>query len=643
MQVSSAGHRGYRFGVFTLDLDRGALLERGKEVNLRPKSFDVLCCLVKHHGTLLTREELLSAVWPDVVVTDDSLTQCLMEIRRTLGDHDRSLIRTVPRRGFIFEPAVEPLPAGRTTAARRLSRPRWLLAALAALLLAVVAGWIYSPAPEPHRVPLESPATVTSLSDNAIAVLDFDDMSPNKDRQWFAQGLSEEIRNLLASTRDLKVIGRSSSAAVGMGDSDLRAIGRLLGVRHLLEGSVRQTGDRVRISVQLIDSGNGVMTWSESYDGSMNQLFALQDEVATAVLDALKQQIGGYPSRGRPTQNADAYALFLKARLALNSQDSVTAEADLRRAVELDPEFAEAWELLAHTYWTEPQPGLGVAETRALIRDAARNALMVDPSRDFARALFIESNSDAALTAGVLDAYARAAETQPTNPSILRMLSWNLILAGYLDEGLAAARRHVETDPLSSVAHVRYSAALSASGKDAESLAALQAADRLSDVSMSWYVGEKYLSNGNEEQAIANFSKALNDWGIVDTARLKEVLNHVKQGIPYADGEFDELRLALHALPPDRERFVTTGLNRWLLFTGNLDPYFEIILDSVPQGRLSPQTEHYVWYGVLYRDSGFTAHPLYIAVARLLGLIEIWEQRGAPDFCSKQQAEWVCF
>lgn len=514
---------------------------------------------------------------------------------------------------------------------------------MATLAVAAMAWWNLKPGAPEGYVPEPASAAAAKRPVNGIAVLPFEDLSPMKDQQWFAEGLSEEIRNLLASTPGLKVIGRSSSSAASTGDRDLRAIGLLLGVQHLLEGSVRKSDDQVRISAQLIDTSDGTVTWSDTHDGSISDIFALQDRVAAAVLDALKLHISTYPSRGRPTQNPEAYALLLKARLALNIQDAVAAVAFLQNAVELDPRLAEAWELLAHTYWTQPDPGRDISENRALIREAAGKALLVEPGREFSRALFIEGSTDRYLTADIIDALVSAATRQPNNSAILRTLSWNLIIAGYLEEGLAAAQTMIEVDPLSSIAHVRHAAALDASGRDAEAFAAMQSALKLSPSGLDWYVGEQYLSRGNFEQAIANFAIALDVWGISNTSWVKDFLEKVREGIVLTESDHERLMLATRSLTQDQLRFITTGVNRWPLLTGFLDDYYTVILDSIPDGQMSPDSEFYFWYGILNRERGFTAHPRFLEAATYLGLPEIWEQRGPPDFCSKAEGQWVCF
>jgi TolB-like protein len=136
-------------------------------------------------------------------------------------------------------------------------------------------------------------------------------MSDDPGNEYFSDGLSEDILTLLANIPDLKVIGRTSSFAFKGKNEDLRVIGQSLGVKTVLEGSVRKSGDRVRITAQLIDVSDGTHIWSESYDRTMTDIFSVQDDVAAAIIDALQIHVGTYPTRGRPTENSEAYALFL--------------------------------------------------------------------------------------------------------------------------------------------------------------------------------------------------------------------------------------------------------------------------------------------------------------------------------------------
>ena len=157
--------------------------------------------------------------------------------------------------------------------------------------------------------------------EKSIAVLPFVNMSSDPEQEHFSDGLSEEILNLLAKVPELKVIGRTSSFAFKGKNEDLRVIGQTLGVTTVLEGSVRKSGDRVRVTAQLIDVSDGSHLWSETYDRTMTDIFAIQDDVAAAIIDALQIHVGTKPTRGRPTDNIEAYALFFQARVSLNAKD----------------------------------------------------------------------------------------------------------------------------------------------------------------------------------------------------------------------------------------------------------------------------------------------------------------------------------
>jgi adenylate cyclase len=643
--ISSEGHRGWRFGEFLLDEDRVALLRQGEEISLRSKSFEVLLLLVAHQGILVTREELLTAVWPNVVVSDDSLTQCLIDIRRALGDHERTLIRTVTGRGFIFEPSVERVRRRDSRPVRRAGRgphgSLWLLGAL--LLGGIAVGWLsMSRSVEPKTPAAGTDTAAYNPGDQSIAVLTFEDLSAEADHLWFAEGVSEEIRNLLAKIPELRVIGRSSSSTFANRGEDLRVIGRTLGVRHVLEGSVRNTAGSVRISVQLVNTADGSMIWSDSYSENMSDIFALQDKVAAAVLDELKIHIGTYPTRGRPTKSSEAYVLFLKAMLALNVQDGLEAEALLLEAVQLDPDFAEAWELLAHTYWTEPDRLLSAMETRRRIRDAAGKALAIDPGQDFARAMYYESGGDGHALPEAIEAYILAAENQRNNSAVLRTLSWHLILAGYQNEALQLTERWIDLDPFSPMAYIRYGSALQAVGRGVESFAALEVAHRLGNNYIDWYLGESCLHSGQFQRATGFFETALEKDGAADTGWVKEFVTELTS-TDSAAGYLDEnIPTVVATLPPEMAESMEPNLNRWYLFFDELDRYYEILLDANPGTLWNTEYEYYFWYGAIYHRDGFTAHPRYLEAAQRLGLPEIWETHGAPDYCNKIADSWVC-
>jgi TolB-like protein len=308
---------------------------------------EVLVLLAAHANEVVTRDQLIEAVWHRHVSADQLLNRAISELRRALEDqrHNPTYIETIPKRGYRLLGEVLPIDhpdkeGGLALGEETVARPsyRIALAALTASVVALGLGYlIYAGIGSPKgRITEPGRGAAVTLdgwgtSGTSIAVLPFVNMSDDPGMEYLADGLPEEIRNLLAQIPDLKVIGRTSSDTFKGHNEDLRLIGQKLGVEALVEGSVRASGKNIRISAQLIDVDDASQIWSKTYQRSMVDLFDIQDDVAAAVIDALRLHIGSYPSRGRPTESAEAYGFFLKARIALNAQDTESAEADRAR------------------------------------------------------------------------------------------------------------------------------------------------------------------------------------------------------------------------------------------------------------------------------------------------------------------------
>jgi len=388
-----ATHRAYSFGEFTLDVDRGALLRAGRDVKLRPKSFEVLRYLVERQGLLVSRDELLDSIWGRTIVTEEAVTQCLRDIRKALGDRSQKIIRTVPRRGYIFELAVTEgdslVAEGKAAADGKATprRPRWPFAAAVALLLGVTVGWW---AFQDRGV--EAPAPVADKP-YTIAVLPFLDMSPGRDQGYFADGISEQILNLLASIPDLRVIARTSSFSFRDKKVDIRTIAEQLGATHVLEGSVRRSGGQVRITAQLIDASDSTNVWSWVYDRELTatNLFQIQSEIGRAVTSQLKMALTEDQEQrlaNIPTDNMEAYVAYLLGRDRLRGRkvaELADAVEQFSLAIELDPQFAAAYAGLAdacglYDSYSGGQRNEHCPSSRAGREQLARKALELDPS-----------------------------------------------------------------------------------------------------------------------------------------------------------------------------------------------------------------------------------------------------------------------
>ncbi len=340
---------------------------------------------------------------------------------------------------------------------RRGWRSPALLALAGVALLAVIVALAVRSA-RPTAPAAAASAAVPAVSENSIAVLPFVDMSQAHDQEYFADGMSEQILDLLAKIPGLKVIARTSSFQFKGKSEDVRTVGEKLGVATVLEGSVRKAGDRLRITAQLIRAADGSHLWSETYDRQINDIFRMQDEIAGAVVSALKVSLLGAPEpRAAPTSNTEAYTMFLQG-LAYSqrytSADSEQATHFFRRAVELDPNFAQAWAALANEEGGLMVFGAGEGvsgnfqELGQRMTSAANRALAIDPNLPdahvaLANLVFLDHDFPAA------DRQIKAAlKLEPDNANALGISIYLSIAACHLDDAERNARRLIERDPL---------------------------------------------------------------------------------------------------------------------------------------------------------------------------------------------------
>jgi len=423
----------------------GVIDTPGGEVHISPRTMEVLAHLAEHAGEVISRDQFGDAIWSPAVVTDDALTRCISELRRVLGDRADSprFIRTVPKRGYQLVAPVEfEAQSVRPAQARHRSRSAWLpLAGLTGVLLAaVLLLW-------PGDTPVER--------EPSIAVLAFDDLSEDGDQAYFSDGVSEEILNALARIPELKVAGRNSSFMFKGRHHDLREVGRALGVDHVLEGSVRRQEERVRVTAQLIAVDDGFHLWSQTYDRSTDDIFAVQEDISRAVASELADLLGFDP-RPLDFQRVDpaAYDLYLQARalMATRRLDELMRAADLFQAAMLvDPDFSAAHSGRARALsiaW-QYSPVLAVSDSADAVRARAGRALEIDA--DNAEAL-----STLAYLAAVhdrdferaLELNARAVALAPNQASIANFAGDLYRFIGDFDRMLEWEGRARELEPL---------------------------------------------------------------------------------------------------------------------------------------------------------------------------------------------------
>jgi TolB-like protein/DNA-binding winged helix-turn-helix (wHTH) protein len=362
--------RAFQFEGFTLDLRRGCLRGADGEIELRPKSFEVLRYLVENAGRLVPRDELINAVWPNVVVTEESLTRCVSDIRLVLGDRRQRIIRTVQRRGYLFAVPRREVEADATSADRVAagfsSIPDLQTSSKKASGGASVgypaahrdrldAALLKQAVAEQEAVAVDDPDAERSLrvpDKPSLAVLPFLNLSGDPEQEYFVDGVVEEIITALSRIRWLFVIARNSSFTFKGKSVDVTQVSRALGVRYVLEGSVRKAGNRVRITSQLIDTANGAHIWADRFEGALDDIFELQDQVAGGVVGAIEPKLLFAEierATRKRTGNLDAYDFHLRA---LSSFHRLTAEGHLEairlseQALALDPRYWPAAALI---------------------------------------------------------------------------------------------------------------------------------------------------------------------------------------------------------------------------------------------------------------------------------------------------------
>jgi TolB-like protein/DNA-binding winged helix-turn-helix (wHTH) protein/cytochrome c-type biogenesis protein CcmH/NrfG len=375
------------FDDYVLDLARGCLLRAGQEVTLRPKTFAVLRYLVEHMGELVSKETLLAAVWPNLIVTDDTLVQSIGELRRAFAEAGRDYITTVPRRGYRFEPPRAAAPnAGRVKHAFRW-RWKYGIAAPLALAVTVAALWF-------AMRPRDTGPEAATGARPAIAVLPFQNQNDAASREYLADGLTQDLINSLGRFSALTVMSWNAVASYKGALAKPGEIARVLGVRYQVEGSVRYSADRVRVSAQLVDA-QGRVLWSSRFDEAAVEVFQLQDRMTREIAGALAIRVTEFEQQRiarKPTASFDAYDCVLRARPALQRPTRaglVEARTLLRRAIELDPDYAAPHSALGDTFHAAVSMGWAEApeEYWAKVVEQANEALRLDAGDTRARIL----------------------------------------------------------------------------------------------------------------------------------------------------------------------------------------------------------------------------------------------------------------
>ena len=520
------------FGEFLLDFSRGTLKRADEEINLRPQTFEVLSILATHAGKLVSKEELLETVWRGASVTDDSLTQCIVEIRKAIGDDSRTIVHTIPKRGFIFDPPATSLPGptdGQSASAgKRIAPSRATLYGVAAVLIVAAVVTVLRWTGDEGIPPADLDAQVV-MSPNSIAVLPFVDMSETQDQQYFGDGIAEEILTELTRYPDLAVVARTSSFIFREQNADVLEIGRRLNAAYVLEGSIRKSGDMLRITAQLIESHSGTHVWSHAFNRALTieNVLDIQSDVAANVAKTIAA--GETPRTAEQSivasaANTKAYELYLEgmfflqqirmAETTVYDREVYNAAMDrFKKSIRHDPSWAPSHAALGRTmhflagtfeytgekrdedYW------YGLAKAHLL------KAIEVDPG--YAQAY---SSLGHVLHQLEFD-FAGAEEAYATAKDLGGYFPWGYALflrsAGRFDEAIDEYQLAIEHDPLSFGPRRQLASTYRCAGRFEESKVEIEKILRMAPSRTDLYLGLTFLNLqlGNMDEGRTLFEK----------------------------------------------------------------------------------------------------------------------------------------
>jgi len=529
----------------TADFGRETLRDRkGNPVDLRPQAFAVLRYLAQNADRLVTKDELIEAVWPGIAVTEDSLFQCIHEIRRALHDEARTILQTAPKRGYrlvlsvngdtggprnqatwdVDKRPAELAPAGFEESSPRATTPmpeamsarrtRKLRRALLAFTIIAALGIIGV------TIWHIRPSQKTLEGNPSIAVLPFDTFDSDEGTKRFASGIGQDIITDLSRYRDIDVIGWNSSSTYAGGLADVRQVGRDLNVRYVLKGSVQRDHDQIRVTTELLDTATAVSLWSERWDRPVVDLFSVQAEISNEVTSHLGSSKGAIPEADRimglrlQPQNLSAYETYLRGRESLQrfTKESIEASIPLfRQAVTMDPKLARAWVEMAAAYDALPGFGAKHDEVRPQALAAAETGLDIDPQDAHAHAIM-------ALVLGHMNDFERAEaefdtalRLNPGSADIMTLYSLWANAFGKPERGAEAADKAIRLNPnypTWAANGFRYAYFMAGRYKDALRILERQALENYTR--FSWIVrAAVYAELGRDEEANTWMAKAL--------------------------------------------------------------------------------------------------------------------------------------
>ena len=421
----------YLFEDYGLDTDRRELYRATSPISVEPKVFDLLAYVIRNRERVVSKEDLIAAIWHGRIVSDSALTTCINAARNAIGDSGEAqrLIKTLPRKGIRF--------------------------------IGIVREEAKSAAVAPPVATPEPSHTSLALPDKpSIAVLPFINLSGDPEQEYFADGIVEDVITALSRVHWLFVIARNSSFIYKGKAVDVKQVGRELGVRYVLEGSVRKASNRVRIAGQLVDATTGAHVWGDHFDSALDDIFDLQDRITASVVGIIEPKLRHVEmerARRKPTESLDAYDLYLRAlaQITASYEASLNALRLLRRAMEIDPHYAAPYGLAAWCCVGQRARGWVSPSDPALAEGICMAKLAASLGQDDSETLWMAGQTLALLSGDLEGGIAltdRALKLNPNSANAWRTSGLVHALLGDTELAIAHLERSVRLSPLDTFA-----------------------------------------------------------------------------------------------------------------------------------------------------------------------------------------------